>query len=223
MGMQRNRSLSSRTIPSNRAAAKFKSRAEADFRAGNYQDARRQIGYALLKDNSNGYLLLLASHNSMALKDYERAAIELGAATRQLHQNQWDFFVRNAQQWYPENAYPQQLKQLDEFCEKESHDFAFVVRGFHRACEGLNDFAERDFYTALAINPENRLAKRLQSRLQAQKRTANPVPPATQEPRRNSVPNNPGMNSPYSGASVQVPSLPQHVAPKRSVLQRRSN
>ncbi len=171
---QRDPTQSSPTIPTNQAARKFSSLAESNFRNRNYDGARRYVDYALLEDNSNGYLLLFASHNSMALGDYERSAMELGASTERLHQNQWDFFVRDSQFWYPDNQYVQQLKTLDAFCETQNRDYGWALRGFHLACSGQPVLAQEDFRRALQLNPENQLALRLQSRLQLPRYRVNP-------------------------------------------------
>ena len=217
---QRAADQSSPTIPANPAAQKYSSLAESEFRSSNYDMAKRHVNYALLEDNSNGYLWLFASHISMALGDYERSTMELGASTLRLHQNQWDFFVRDSQFWYPRNQYAEQLKSLDAFCESQNRDYGWALRGFHLACSGQTALAQEDFRRALQLNRENQLALHLQSRLQVPRNRMNPQSPAA--PGRPVVPASGDFDEPMKPTPVDVPPPPppQDKRPTHSVLGR---
>ncbi len=167
------------TIPANGSATQYTKQAEQAFKLRNYEESRRLVEHSLLEDKNNGHLLLFASHISLALQDYGRAASELDAATARLHPNDWDYLVRNIPFWYPNNAYGNQMTALNRAIETNPNADVLTLRGFQRACDGQVSDAKSDLEKAAVLAPHNQLVQRLLSGLNG---TTNQVPAQKQNP-----------------------------------------
>lgn len=157
-------------------AAEYQRLAEKEFRNGNFSEAAKHINHSLIEDNENGKLLLFAAHASLAQGEYNLAVNQLESATQLLHQNDWNFIIRNRFEAFDRVNYQTGIAALGEYLSRNPNSVdALILRGFHLGCAGLLEDAQIDLLTALSLHPQHVVAQRLLGALKLPTTVATPL------------------------------------------------
>ena len=145
-------------------AADFQRLAEQAFRNGEFYDAIRHVNHGLIEDHENGKLYLFTAHASIATGEYRAAVDQLETATSLLHQNQWDFVIRNRFEIFEQVSYQTGIDELANYLTQNPNSVdAIVLKGFHLGCLGMLEQSQIELATALSLEPQHVLAGRLMS------------------------------------------------------------
>ena len=147
-------------------AADFQSLAEQSFREGEFFDAIKHVNHGLIEDHENGKLYLFTAHASIATGEYRAAVDQLETATALLHQNKWDFVIRNRFEIFEQVSYQAGIDKLANYLAQNPNSVdAIVLKGFHLGCLGMLEQSQIELATALSLEPQHVLAGRLMSAL----------------------------------------------------------
>jgi tetratricopeptide (TPR) repeat protein len=148
-------------------AVKLRDDARRAFRAGEYQEAAKLAARSDLIDHHNAETHELLSLAMFALRDYRGAAAEAHAVTFFGRPSDWPALLNH---YGPENyrLYEAQLRALEQ--EVRSHPdspHAVFLLGYHYLMQGHADQARETLLEAIAITPQDVLAKGLLPRLES--------------------------------------------------------
>lgn len=147
-------------------AADFQRLAEQAFRDGEFFDAIRHVNHGIVEDHENGKLYLFTAHASIATGEYRAAVDQLETATTLLHQNEWDFVIRNRFEIFEQVGYQTGIAELENYLAQNPNSVdAIVLKGFHLGCLGMLEQSQIELATALSLQPQHVLAGRLISAL----------------------------------------------------------
>jgi len=156
-----NRQVTNRPITTVEGEA-FRRKAEAAFRAGDFQRAARMANHALVEMPRNGKFLLFAAQTLFAVGDYRNSALLTHQATDFLDPQQWGYVVENYKQFYRGRAYVDQMALLSKHLEKNpGAAYAYFLRGYQRGFLGHLQSARTDLNKTVEIESRDQLAKQL--------------------------------------------------------------
>jgi len=140
----------------------FQRKAEAAFRAGDFQRAARMANHALVEMPRQGKLLLFAAQTLFAVGDYRSAAAVIHQAASQLDSNQWGYVVENYKQYYRGRAFVEQMDRLNEYLEENPNAaYAHFLRGYQHGFLDHPKAALRDLNKAVELESRDKLAAQL--------------------------------------------------------------
>lgn len=149
-------------IPTKAAAFSAQQRAEAEFREGNYEEAKRLARQVVILDPENGMARLFSAQTLFAVNDYPAAVQEIKTAIDLLPPQDWDAVVRDFRLFYGKNDYVDQMDRLNQFLmDFPTHREGHLLRGYQFASLGYVDAAINDLQYAIAVRADERLASDL--------------------------------------------------------------
>jgi tetratricopeptide (TPR) repeat protein len=167
----------------------YQRRAEAAFRAGDFQRAAQLANHALVEMPRDGKLLLFTAQSFLAVGNYRGAAAAIHQAAALLDSDQWGYVVENYRRYYRGRAYIDQMDRLNEYIKKNpTADYAYFLRGYQHGFLGHQKSALRDLNKAVKLESRDQLAAKLIERFGG-------TSPATNTP-------NPGDRSATAGKSI---------------------
>ena len=157
-------------ISANPTAQSWQRDAEQAFRQQRYDEALRLSRHALLEDDQNGLLLLFGSQAAFAAGQYAFSYDALARGIELLpDKSQWGFVVENYRQLYSNSDYVTQMERLESFAvENAELGYPLTLRAFHFLYLGHQDAARSDLEKALALNPDDYVARQLFATLPAE-------------------------------------------------------
>jgi len=143
----------------------FRRKAEAAFRAGDFQRAAKMANHALVEMPRDGKLLLFAAQTLFAIGDYRSAAVVIHQAAPQLDPQQWGYVVENYRQYYRGRAFVDQMDRLNEYIKKNpGADYAYFLRGYQHGFLKHHPAALKDLNKAVELESRDQLAAQLITR-----------------------------------------------------------
>ena len=195
-------------------AADYQRLAEKEFRKGDFFEALRHVNHGLIEDRDNGKLYLFAAHASLASGEYRAAVDQLEIATTLLHQNDWDFVIRNRFEAFYDVTYQDGIDSLLEYSARNPNSFdALLLKGFHLGCRGNLEQSQIELATALSLEPENALVNRLLNALKlptaaSEVSSIQPVEQLVEQPVEDPFKTAPGLYLGQPSPSNEVEILP---------------
>ena len=145
-----------------REGLEFQRRAEAEFRAGRYDQAARFANHAVIEMPGNGILFLFVSQTLLANDDHRGAAAAAQRGMSLLDRKEWGHVVKNFRRYYGNGDYVKHVRALEKFV-NDNPDVAFArfLLGYHYGFLGHQKEARAQLAQAVAMESRDELAGRL--------------------------------------------------------------
>jgi tetratricopeptide (TPR) repeat protein len=140
----------------------YQRRAEASFRARDYDQAARLANHAAVEMPRHGKHFLFLSQALFAVGDYRGAAAAAQQGMALADSKGWGDVVKDYRRYYTGTDYGDQLKRLEGFVAKNPDaGYARFLLGYHYGFLGYPAQARRELSKAVELESRDEIATRL--------------------------------------------------------------